>query len=170
MPVLLSVNGRAYGKRILRRGSLMKIGIAEVAYAAGLLEGEGNFGLRAVKNILVVQCSMTDKEPLERLQSTFGGNLGGPYIDQQNPRHKPSWRWSINKREDVISVCQLVYSFMSPRRQAQIERLLSFNKSSPKHESQGHGSISKYTRGCRCADCRGAWSGYMREWRKKKCA
>jgi hypothetical protein len=58
----------------------------EVAWIAGLLEGEGHF---APKAIIV---NMTDRDVLERLAALTGGRLNGPYTYKNRPTSKPYYR------------------------------------------------------------------------------
>ena len=77
----------------------------KLAYAAGLLDGEGSFGIITVKwhwggfngPVLraVVQCSMTTVQPLQLLQEILGGYLNGPYVYKGSLGRKPCWRWSL---------------------------------------------------------------------------
>lgn len=68
----------------------------EIAYFAGLVDGEGSIGL--VKNgnghrgQLTIQ--MTTPDVLRWVKDKFGGNLHGPYVDGR-PNHSPTWTWRI---------------------------------------------------------------------------
>lgn len=143
----------------------MKLGI--VGYCAGLLEGEGSFGFH--ENGIVIQCSMTDLEPLQVLKKYLGGSLTGPYKDKE-AHHKQSWKWTLARRKDVVRICRLLYKFMSPRRKRRIEELLLFNRTQPKklRDKAAHGTIGMYgNHKCRCYRCRRVWKQYMKQWRSK---
>jgi len=77
---------------------------AELAWVAGLLEGEGCFfpmeyrtekyGPYVYARVAVL---MTDLDILQRLPQVTGvGKINGPTI-RKNPRHKPIWHWVVSK-------------------------------------------------------------------------
>ena len=70
------------------------ITVRDIAWAAGFMEGEGSFMSRC-KGAILLECVQVQKEPLERLQKLFGGNL---YLVQRKPSMKPNqqnyWRWT----------------------------------------------------------------------------
>ena len=86
---------------------------AEVAWAAGFIEGEGSF----FKNGggLTVRATQVQKEPLERLQKWFGGSV---LLQGQ-----PIWKWTVCG-DRARRVVQLTYPWFSPRRQEQVDRAL----------------------------------------------
>ena len=88
-----------------------------VAYAAGLLEGEGSIRSNGVSAIIQIQ--MCDKEPLDKLKDIFScGVVRGPYT---RGRTKPTYTWTIAERKCVQPILNAIYPFMSPRRQEQID-------------------------------------------------
>ena len=74
---------------------------AETAYLAGFFDGEGSISLHRYsclrsghlnpKYKVVISCVNTDRVPVARLQTNFGGALR--LVPRRNPRHKPVWRW-----------------------------------------------------------------------------
>jgi len=97
---------------------------AELAWTAGLLEGEASFTLyKSDSGILRprIQINMTDLDVLEHLQSLIhDSRLTGPY----NQGHKPFWTWSLNKTKSVVALCRILQPLMGIRRQAKIDELL----------------------------------------------
>lgn len=77
--------------------------IEDWQYIAGLIDGEGSIGL--VKNRTQrrgqMTVSMTTPGVLYWAQSTFGGNLTGPYTPK-NPKHSPTWTWRILAHNDLL--------------------------------------------------------------------
>ena len=108
----------------------------DVAWAAGLFEGEGcvniarNYWTRKgeKRSRPTPQCklvvSMTDREPVEKFAAIFGGRVNGPY--QYGKKHyKPFWSAQIDSPPAVKSAAQAMYPYLSPRRQGQIEVIYS---------------------------------------------
>ena len=102
----------------------------DIGYLAALYEGEGTCN-RYVRHDpprsyaqLVIR--MTDKEPLERLHRTFGGNFTGPYSEpsRSSKGYKPIYRWSVGKLDGFEELANLIFPLLSPRRQGQIQEAL----------------------------------------------
>ena len=95
----------------------------EMAWAAGLFEGEGSIHWTGKREghgntyRLVLQMAMTDKEPLDRFASIIGiGNVAGPYI--RDERHSPSWAWTISGRR-AEAVAERLIPLLGARRHEQ---------------------------------------------------
>jgi hypothetical protein len=105
---------------------------AEIAYAAGLYEGEGTIwvfrnGRQAVMNI-----RMTDREPIELVTRILGGHSGGPYTTIKEAAYKPKYRWQVQHWQDIVRVCRLLRPWLGPRRLAQIDRVLACQPEHPR--------------------------------------
>lgn len=106
----------------------------EIAWAAGLYEGEGccfltpaSPGHPSGQPHLVI--SMTDLEPLLRFQRVFGGvgRIEGPLIDKRRPDvAKPIWRWSIKQWKACQQILHYLVPHLSPRRIEQARPILEF--------------------------------------------
>ena len=97
----------------------------EIAWAAGLYEGEGSVVLTEWG--LKLQIRMTDEDVLEHLRTILGGNLNGPYqynVEGRPPR-KPFWIWSLGGPE-VDRVCRLLEPWLGKRRRGRMEQLGAF--------------------------------------------
>ena len=71
--------------------------IAEVAWAAGFIDGEGCIGIAFAKRgnggyNLSLRVSQTVRKPLEKLQAMFGGSI---YSYQRKSHYKPAWTWNV---------------------------------------------------------------------------
>lgn len=98
----------------------------DIAWIAGLLEGEGSF-LVANKSICVM-CQMTDKDIIERLASYFVCPVGGPDKDgRNNGIRKQAWRIRFYGSR-AASWMMTLYPLMGERRKKQIEKCLDFWK------------------------------------------
>ena len=90
------------GKRALE----LSIGVIDLAYAAGIIDGEGCIqiikGRKSKYGVhyhytLVIRVAMADPEPILWLKQTFGGGLS--YIKSYKTREKGMYRWSIGARK-----------------------------------------------------------------------
>jgi len=110
----------------------------DVAYLAGLYEGEGTFWLERfywVKGEKRVRQTpqprlrivMTDVEPLERIHLTFGGNLHGPYRNGKD-EYKRVYIWSVQSQVKVKELKELMWPWLSPRRRKQLEMYHAFQE------------------------------------------
>lgn len=102
-----------------------KIVIRNVAWAAGLFEGEGSAGIhwsRPRSNGIrsgspQINIGMTDLEPLQWFKAAVvGGQIAGPY--QKRPGNKPIWTWAAEGKE-ARRIAALMRPYLSPRRETQ---------------------------------------------------
>ena len=98
-----------------------------------------------------IACNLTDEDVLKRLHNYVGGLFSGPVIDG-NPKHKPFWRWGINKREAVQDLCVRLLPLMGVRRSSKIREILQMMEDHPM-KSWKHGTRTGYEYGCRCSRC-----------------
>lgn len=99
------------------------IGETEIAYLAGVFDGEGTV---KVGNSIRVSVEMTDLDVLERFQRAFGGQI---YPRKAKVNRKPAWSWNLQSRAGVWPFLDKVKPFLSDRRQAKIEELSSVRPS-----------------------------------------
>ncbi len=74
----------------------------DLAYAAALIEGEGCFrpdtgGSTGRRPYPAIMLSMTDKEPVQWMYDTFGGNFCYR-LPKFRTWRQPQWAWSVNGR------------------------------------------------------------------------
>lgn len=102
----------------------------ERAWAAGFLDGEGNFRFAPTaghQNFgqLRAQASQIDPRPLQRLQRAVGGRITGPYPVKPNrsrARGKPHWEWAIGGFEEWQHALCLLWEFLGPVKREQAAR------------------------------------------------
>jgi hypothetical protein len=84
---------------------------ADLIYAAGIIDGEGNVSLitQAVRDkrktlsyIGIVQVEMSDEPTIQFLRDLFG--VGYVCTYPRNPKHKQLWRW-VAKSASARKVC-----------------------------------------------------------------
>jgi len=95
-----------------------------VAWAAGLFEGEGcfSFGSGDTGNrSLRAMITMTDLDVLEKFQSVVG--MGTIRKRKLNPPHKQQWSWYINSFLEFQSLAVMLWPWLCSRRRAKLQEL-----------------------------------------------
>lgn len=135
--------------------------MAEIAWVAGVLEGEGYFGLIPKKTKspehyweVRIQCNMTDEDVIRRLHELTGlGAVRGP-LPVQKDHHKPAFSWTVNRRSEVICLLNQIRPWMGQRRKARIDDILHAHATGPHPKTWQHGTRQGYEKmACRCAPC-----------------
>jgi hypothetical protein len=122
----------------------------DIAWAAGLIEGEGSIQVRKKANGASVVVQMTDEDVLKSMQSRLGiGTVNGPYGHAGTSVRKPRWMWQIGHQRDVARLLLAITPMMGVRRREQIDRAVDaivnarmmgrFSRRSAKVESNGDG-------------------------------
>jgi len=96
------------------------ISLNDIYWAAGFLEGEGNF--YGHSHSLTLSASQVQKEPLEKLLCLFGGKLRS--CKRTNP---PKWKnpyvWELPSNKSA-GLTMTIYQLLSPARKVQAKRAL----------------------------------------------
>lgn len=91
----------------------------ELAWAAGLFEGEGTVTPKRGKGSAhryQAAIIMTDEDVLRRFASIVGiGRFYGPY-QPTNPRALPIWRWMTTKHAEIQALFELIGPWLGERR------------------------------------------------------
>lgn len=107
--------------RGLQRPRLRPMSGLELAWVAGLLEGEGSFC--ANRKRLFIHVTMTDRDVLENLAAITG--VGSIYeLVRRRSHHTQAYRWQIGWAEIASALAAQVYPLLSERRKGQAARLL----------------------------------------------
>ena len=109
---------------------------AEVAYCAGLFEGEGCIGVYRKYGVFI-NIKMTDREPLDLFAAAMGGTVMGPFNVQDTEKgrpRKPVYNYRIGSWIKVIRVANLMLPWLSPRRTAKITEVLAHAPEHPRGE------------------------------------
>ncbi len=88
---------------------------ADIAWAAGFLEGEGCF-FCGKDNALRVVVTQKQKWPLEKMEEIFGGQILS--IKKANGREYWQSQWF---NSNAVPICQAVLPYLSPRRFGQVK-------------------------------------------------
>ena len=106
----------------------------ELAWAAGLFEGEGHASVihrktDAPHNLagsrhIVVKLNMTDEDSLRRFHAAVGfGRVNGPY-EPPSPR-KPYWAYAVEGFEKTQAIAALLWFGLGERRKQQFRDALT---------------------------------------------
>jgi hypothetical protein len=117
--------------------SAQRLTTTDLHWAAGFLEGEGSFGNGGAG--IGMNASQVQKEPLEKLQRLFGGNLHLDNTSIKHPNHQNCWHWTLVGRAGA-AIMMTLYVLMSTRRKQQIEKYLTVwkaTKSRPGRKYRG---------------------------------
>lgn len=130
----------------------------ETAWIAALLDGEGHFNSKPAR----ITVGMCDRDVLEKaLQYSGVGSLTGPYA-RDNPQHRPIWKWRVNRAADCWVIAHLVMPYLGARRSQEAARMCEPFATATAGKVI-HGTRAYYKRGCRCPECVGANSSYVRQ-------
>lgn len=95
----------------------------EIAWLAGLLEGEGCFSL--TKGSVTVQVTMTDRDIVERSAWLVGAPSVGTHATSHTKRgHQVCYRWTLCG-SSAAAWMMTIYPFMGERRRATIRARLA---------------------------------------------
>jgi hypothetical protein len=156
----------------------------DLAWAAGLVEGEGWFGFYGGTTNPRMAVSMTDRDIIDRLAVLFGATVRPRKVAA---RYKPQWTTTISGPKAVGWMLTL-YRFLGQRRRAKIAHLIATWRAAAKpyghrthcpkgHPYEGHNviralkkrdghTVSRHCRTCSYAASR-AWArrhpDYMRD-------
>lgn len=122
----------------------------QIAWAAGLFEGEGTIVHRKTngsKNGWTLSISSTDKDVLEKFFKIVGcGKLYGPYgyandSNRRREHHKPYWRWSVADKNGVIKLGNLFMPWLCFRRKEKLLECLQHLEENVKFTRETHKNI-----------------------------
>jgi hypothetical protein len=117
----------------------------DIAWAAGLFEGEGTILLATKTRTAHLCVAMTDHDVLERLTELLGGRLRGPYTRKGNPHWKPQWRWNLHGIEQVQEVLRMFYPYLGARRRARAaEAIASYYEFKRVPQRRGYRKLDTY--------------------------
>jgi len=147
----------------------MAVDIKDIYWLAGLIEGEGCFGIYV--NVPRLQIAMTDRDTIEKCCRILNANIYNNSSNPSKPDHYKDRYECVIRGQVAIEWMLTLYSLMSKRRQNKILQILEDWKKVPIkniYYDKGvrycrlHGKISganlryvgKYIR---CQACRTSW-------------
>ena len=111
---------------ILRRNPVLSMSEADIAWLAGLLEGEGSFFMtgRGDYYYPTIVVSMTDRDVVERVSRMFGTGIYAQKQDKRYPNAKIGYRTQTTGHKAAGLMEQLL-PWMGERRSQKIKELLN---------------------------------------------
>jgi hypothetical protein len=98
----------------------------DIAWAAGLFEGEGCLTISGTRwPHARLKLNMTDEEPVRRFHDIVGHGQVRQEDAQIKYGYKRQWEWYVGNKEGVAAVIHLLFQQLSPRRQARAAELLA---------------------------------------------
>lgn len=91
----------------------------QLAWLAGILEGEGSFVVSGGGNIFAISMSSVDRDVIATVAGLIGGNVCGPY---QYVTNTQSFYRTTKAGKAAVRLSRKLYPFMSARRRAQITK------------------------------------------------
>ena len=102
--------------------------ITNIAWLAGILEGEGSFHSYTHKKkwfVARISINMTDRDVISHIAEIVGcKSFRGPYVNDSHLGKKPLWALAISGRR-AIKWMQTLRPHMSQRRREQIDTVLT---------------------------------------------
>lgn len=99
------------------------ISTPEIAWVAGLLEGEASFFMSG--RSIAITINMTDRDVIGRLAGLVGGRVYGPTNRRDLERgHQPIWRAQV-KGPKAAGWMMTIYRLLGTRRRSQVRRALA---------------------------------------------
>lgn len=151
----------------------------EIAWAAGLFEGEGSFHLTQ-GNSPQVNVRMTDRDVVEHFHRAIGF---GTFYEHpmKNPRHKDQYGWRVTGWVGFAVVVEMIGPYLGERRRAKISEIeavmprpMPLTQAMRTHCRRGHPYDEENTRvlidkkGRRSRQCITCNRDYSRERRRRK--
>jgi hypothetical protein len=105
-----------------------------IAWAAGLFEGEGTFGVfKNGKNsnpCTHMRIVMSDEDTVRKFHEVAGvGAVHGPQV-MKNAK-KLMWQWRCQKSGDIAILIHAFYPYLSIRRQLKADEILNYINNMP---------------------------------------
>lgn len=118
----------------------MNINKLDLAWAAGLFEGEGSFfngrDHQGIKSFNVCIGSFTDLDVLEKFHkaTNYLGKIHGPYYPKTSDGRpkKTTWSWSVKNFEGAQTAMAMFWPWLGSRRKEAAKRCLTAFLSRPK--------------------------------------
>ena len=94
-----------------------------IAWAAGLFEGEGSISIK--RQTAQLSLGMTDEDVVRRFYSIIGiGKIYGPYRDKRKLTHKQMWIWTIGGARQCQAVLAALWNHLGKRRKHKAEEAI----------------------------------------------
>jgi hypothetical protein len=127
----------------------------EIAWLAGIYDGEGSLSYSKHSNAWVLSVNMTDQDVIDHLAQVTGVGVVAPR--KLYPNRKQQWQWRVNMRVQQAVLLRAMHPWLSARRRARIAEFETWLETAGPGRSErrapckrGHDVTDKTKRG----DCR----------------
>lgn len=138
----------------------------DIAWAAGFYEGEGHLSYRTGNGGPLVVINQCNKEPLDKLQALFGGQVYGP--KKVKGGRQDVYIWNLTKHTESRSFIYSIFPYLSDKKQKdtldKIDRYADYLEINRAYCRNGHYRTEKNTYigpngHRRCRSCRSGQQG-----------
>jgi hypothetical protein len=102
----------------------------DVAWAAGLFEGEGCISYGVKRGNVIVQVRMTDRDIIERLHAVVPCPKIGIVLPKSD-HHKTQYRWTLTAPDRIREFLNMTLPYFGERRSTRAQELLAFLDTRP---------------------------------------
>jgi|SRR6185437_4290006 len=98
----------------------------EIAWLAGIFEGEGTLDFDKKCNTVRMTICMTDKDVLDRVCQVagFGKVIPKTSPSRMGPKKKPMYQWRIGNRAECLLLANAIFPWLGERRKARISEAI----------------------------------------------
>jgi hypothetical protein len=93
----------------------------EVAWVAGIIEGEGCFSFKSNNQAAVIVC-MVDKDVIDQLAAWTGVGVVVPKRARRS-QYQDQWRWTVTAQNDFLALAEKIRPWMKARRGARLDEV-----------------------------------------------
>ena len=99
----------------------------DIAWAAGLFEGEGTISVPPGRpRSVVLKVDMTDRDVLERFTRIVGvSHVRATHSSNPLRGSKPQWRWFASSSTDVLRILRMFLPYLGERRTAKAQEAIA---------------------------------------------
>lgn len=129
---------------------------SQLAWVAGVFEGEGTFTYRTYSGTgrkqVTLRVVMTDLDVIERLHAYTGiGHIYGPYISKNLKKdgtsRKPAYHWAVTSQEDVIELGEAMFAWLGERRKLKFLEVKAYYEEGKQFATKANGKWKGPQRG-----------------------
>ena len=105
--------------------------LSDLAWCAGLFEGEGCFTFRSKRGNPSAVIKMTDRDVLDRFATVIGFGRISSVRSTSSLGKKQQWEWRVNSFMHVQALIAALWPWLCSRRKARAQEVLSVSRALP---------------------------------------
>lgn len=126
-----------------REKTIGEVPEVDLAYLAGLVDGEGCFFIYR-RGATGLQICMTSEKTIDWLHQTFSGNKRG-VRHPTNIKWRPSYTWALQRQADLVWLIPRLLPYLRAKR-SEAQRLLNYIQFTWKNKPVGRSSKQDWAR------------------------